>query len=116
MTLVTVTLGGDQLETHLHFLSSSNRYSRTSSYFLTFWSSDLTEFFFLAFFSFLDDSIWQIDLQVMVCSRRDFSCLILKIESLLGLLFQLGTHFLELLQLFAKRKKMERKFTQAEKT
>ena len=59
----------------------------------------------LAFFCFLDDSIWQIDLQVMVCSRRDFSCLILKIESLLGLLFQLGTHFLELLQLFAKRKK-----------
>ena len=83
MTLVTVTFGGDQLETHLHLLSSSNRYSRTSSYFLTFWSSDLTEFF-LAFFSFLDDSIWQIDLQVMVCSRRDFSCLILKIESLLS--------------------------------
>ena len=45
----------------------------------------------------------------MVCSRRDFSCLILKIESLLGLLFQLGTHFLELLQLFAKRKKNGKK-------
>ena len=119
-----VTLGdsnflGDQLETHLHFplsfiidiiavLDLKNIFNL-----LSLLSEKVSEVFFLAFFSFLDDSIladWPASYGLF--AQRFF---MFDFEDRASP-FSTGTHFLELLlQLFAE-KKMERKFTQAEKT